>query len=677
MTDPGLRFWLHHVEAGGGLWEPAGDGVLVVLPPELGQRYRLAEELVVTDDPDVARCDGVTFLGTGHPVLAEAAESVLSSGDAGVVLVDDGWAGPAPAEDVLEEHVRAEIPVSHGRIDATGKARPVIHWMLRVGAMVSYAVSAEDRFSERLERWVHVPGRREVPDAVVARLASAASTHDEPFAGLTRPVAPVPADELARALAEADRLIEAAAQRRQGQLARQLDDAHNAERDRATSYYADAIAGIERRLDAASPDRRALLEARLVSTREEKTRRLAEIAEKYQAHHEIRPYRLHVVGVPALRLPVDVRRGERRYPMELDWLRPVGVFAQPRCPSCDSTAPLVAGKNALGCLQCLVSKAPAAPPPPAPAARPGPAPDAPPPANSQALTKPTPAAANPTATTRAKAAAAQPRGGSVGPRQPAASTRPRQPEAPPAKARQPSAATPKRAEKLVATLWQAVADGHNRHLRDILAPDSPAAALHALYGTDGVKHALAVPGHEAPAAFTSSSSATADGWGATNGTVQTAHNEYSYLLRWRAEHGSLSVVEVLPFPLYPDGRFHAYYWLFTDQNPYRITRIPPPASRLDDVAQLLLRTGGRWQGLAVVARTLAAWWRLPEQHDGLLAAYPPAVLAAAVHRLVALRAGDKGLFRQAAEAYQADEAVVRQADAQLRKLLAFQPGQGW
>ncbi|HET8680376.1 MAG TPA: hypothetical protein VFM54_00650 [Micromonosporaceae bacterium] len=670
MTDPGLRFWLHHVEAGGGLWEPAGDGVLVVLPRELGQRYRLAEELVVTDDPDVARSDGVTFLGTGHPVLAEAAESVLSSGDAGVVRLD-GPDGPAPTADVLEDHARAQIPVSHGRIDVIGKPRHIVHWMLRVGVMVSYAVSADDRFSERLERWVHVTGRREVPAAVVARLASTPGEAAGP-AGHTGRAVPVPAGELTRALAEADRLIEAAAQRRQSQLSRQLDDAHHEERTRATSYYADAIAGIERRLEAAPPDRRALLEERLVSTREEQDRRLAEIAEKYQAHHEVRPYRLHVVGVPALRLAVDVRRGERHYPMELDWLRPIGAFAQPRCPSCDSTAPLVAGKNALGCLHCQVPKAPPAPPAPAappPGARPAPAPS--PPANGSSHGRRAPgtssaAPGQPAAATRAKAAPAQPQ----------AAAQPRPPRVAPALPRPPAATAPKRAEKLVTTLWQAVADGNSRRLRDALASDSPAAALHNVYGTDGVKHALGVPAHEQLASFTSGGIPAIDGWGTTNGVVRTTHKEYPYLLHWRAERGGLLVAEVLPFPLYQDGRFHAFYWWSAD-GPYRITRVPPPATLLDDVAQLLIMEGGPWQGLAVTARALAAWWRLHHQHDDLLAAHPPPVLAAAVHRLVALRAGDKGLFRQAAEAYRAGEAAVRRADAELRKLLALRPGQVW
>jgi len=77
-----------------------------------------------------------------------------------------------------------------------------------------------------------------------------------------------------------------------------------------------------------------VLRERLRATHEEAARRLAEIAEKYDARHVIRPYRLHVLLVPALRVAADVLRGSRRYPMSFDWLLPAGVYAPVRCPSC-------------------------------------------------------------------------------------------------------------------------------------------------------------------------------------------------------------------------------------------------------------------------------------------------------------------------------------------------------
>lgn len=289
-------------------------------------------------------------------MLTEAAESVLGAGDAGLLLLERPVEA-GPPDEVLLDHARTQLPVSHGRIDRTGPSRPAIRWVLRVGALASYAVSAEDLFQEQVERWVDLPSRRELPGRVVDRLARVAFSEKDQWP-------PVPSAELTAALGEAHRLIEADALRRRTALSRQLGDAHEQERARAVSYYADVIAGIERRLATVAPDRRALLEERLVTVREEQTRRLAEIADKHQARHDIRPYRLHLVGVPALRLPVDVRRGERRYPLELDWLVPAGQYAQPRCPSCDSSAPLVAGKGKLGCLACL---APATPAPPVPA----------------------------------------------------------------------------------------------------------------------------------------------------------------------------------------------------------------------------------------------------------------------------------------------------------------------
>lgn len=342
MTDPSLRFWLRHVETRGGLWEQAGDSTLVVLPAVMGERYHLAEELLVSADPDVAREDGVAFLGAGHPVLTQAAEEVLASGDAGNLLLDRPRSLP-PSGEVLLQHARDQFPVAHGRIDLTGTVIPVQHPVLRVGALVTYDLSSEDRFQEQAERWVDVPSRQQLSADVAGRLARTAVAEDG------RPERP---EDLVPALTEAHRLIDAAAIERRAGLAGQLAEAHAAERARATGYYDDAVAGIERRLATASADRRAVLQARLSSTREEQARRLAEIAEKYQARHQIRPFRLHVVAVPALRLPVHVRRGERRYPTHFDWLLPAATYAPIRCPACSSGTPLVATKTKLGCASC-------------------------------------------------------------------------------------------------------------------------------------------------------------------------------------------------------------------------------------------------------------------------------------------------------------------------------------
>ena len=347
--DPALAFWLRHVAAEGGLWEPAGDSTYVVLPPVLRDAYRLQEELQITADPDVAREDGATLLALGHPVLAEAAERVLASGDAGRRVL----ARPAsvrPGADVLAAGVRDAFPVDHGRIDLAGEPAFVWHPVVRVGALVSYELSAEDQFQEQAERWVDGPARCLLPPGLAERLSRAAvDGRDAPGP----PTGDAPDGDLLAAVAEAHRLIDADAGARREVLSDQVRDAHEAERARAAAYYADAIAGIERRLATAPGDRKPVLEQRLRSTREEEARRLAEIAEKYEARHFIRPYRLHVIEVPALRVPADVRRGDRRYPMTFDWLLPAGAFSPVRCPSCGGDAPLVAGKQKLGCERCL------------------------------------------------------------------------------------------------------------------------------------------------------------------------------------------------------------------------------------------------------------------------------------------------------------------------------------
>jgi hypothetical protein len=169
MTDPALDFWLRHVTAEGGLHEPAGEATYVVLPPGLSDRYRLPEELRVTGDPDIARDDGVTLLALGHPVLSEAAERTLATGDAGTFVL----AGPAsapPGPDVLLAAARDAFGVDHGRIDASEDPLAVRHSVVRVGALVTFELSAEDRFQEQAERWVDVPSRRSLRGRRLTRM---------------------------------------------------------------------------------------------------------------------------------------------------------------------------------------------------------------------------------------------------------------------------------------------------------------------------------------------------------------------------------------------------------------------------------------------------------------------------------------------------------------------------
>jgi hypothetical protein len=635
-TDPALEFWLRHVAADGGLWEPGGDCAYVVLPGQLRDAYRLPEELWVTADPDVAREEGATLLTAGHPVLAEAADRVLAAGDAGYFVLDRPAAVP-PGRDVLQAEVREAFPAGHGRIDLSGEPAFVLHPVVRVGALVTYELSAEDRFQEEAERWVDVPSRRELPAALARSLSKAPCAE--------RAVVP-PAENLLPAIGHAHRLMDSAAVSRRAVLAAEVSGGYEAERGRAAAYYADAIAGIERRLAAAAPDRAAVLRERLRATREEQARRLAEIAEKYEARHMIRPYRLHVLLVPALRVAADVLRGSRRYPMSFDWLLPAGVYAPVRCPSCSAEAALVAGKEKLGCEACLPPKPPTALAPAKPAAA----------ARKPAPAKP--AAAKPPAAPPAAAppAAAKP------PAEPAAA-KPGQRRAVPPKARGPQQkARPALAERM----WSAVATGDRRALARVVQPGSPAAALARVYGPAAFTAIIGVPAGEAPERFT----AAVDAQMVRGMLLGSSGAEYRYFIA--CQDGQAA--EVLPFPVLAGGAFWNFYWWGRRPD---ARSSAPAAGGLDPVERQLAVAGCDWNGLPVAARALAAWDRLGGARDRLLAAHPPAVLAACVIRMVAYRAGGKATFASVADHFRLPEEEVRRADRVVRPLLALGPGCPW
>lgn len=346
--DPGLRFWLRYVDDHGGLTEPAADGTLVVLPPAVAAEFDLPDELRVTSDPDVAREDGTVLLATGHPVLIRAADATLTGGDAGVVALAAATT-PAPGADCLQDRVREQFPVEHGRIDVTGLPTRVTRPVLRVGALVTYTVSAEECYQERLECWIDAPSGLPLGEADVARLQRAPRAVD---------TGAPPASVLlatSAAVAHAHRILDAAADRRRGTLSAQASEAHRQERAHARAYYDEALRSLQRRRATAQPDRAELLAARAASTREERARRLLEIDEKYQARHDIRPFRLHAVLVPGWRVPVDIRRGARRYPFAFDWLPALGAYATESCPHCGATTTLSASKTRLGCMSCLPS----------------------------------------------------------------------------------------------------------------------------------------------------------------------------------------------------------------------------------------------------------------------------------------------------------------------------------
>lgn len=647
--DAGLRFWLRYIESAGGLWEGAGDSVLVVLPPRLQSEFQLADEFVVTGDPDVAREDGVTFIAAGHPVLGQAAEAVLTGGDAGVVGLPTPASVPPDAQTLLAR-AREQFPVDHGRIDLAGavtrRARPV----LRVGALVNYTVSTQDHFQEKLEVWVDVVSGLQLPVSVSTRLATLATEAGTGSAQLP---------DLRPAVAEAHRLIGADAVRRQTVLSGQVHDACVRERDRTHVYYQEALASIQRRYATAPPDRQPLYAARAESTRQEQARRLAEIEEKYQARHHIRPYRLHVVQVPALRLPVVVLRGSRPYPLVLDWQLPVSAFAELRCLACGETAPLVAAKTKLGCERCLPGSSAALAPAPTVAAA----------VASQRVPESAPAARR----SVQLVPSAEPASSSVSVR--------------PVAAVRTSSQIRKVGEKLGYAWWETVASGSRRRLSRLVAPDSPAAALIRLYDAAGPAVAIGLGPHEQVRAVAAASyppprrDAEEEGLESTGGTVDSGRVRYSYQLRWRYLADSPLVEEVLPFNVRVGVRLPSARYLRTPAASRLFLDLPTPHCDLDQVSALLWARALPRHGLPVVLRCLTAWWRVADNvadAGALTDRYPVAVLAASVERMVCVRACYRGgRYDEVAAAYRTEESAVRTASTMLQKRLQLSRSRSW
>ncbi|MFJ9482942.1 hypothetical protein ACIRRI_49800 [Streptomyces mirabilis] len=695
--EAGLAFWLDWVEHRGGLWDDAGDTALALLPAALASELELPEETAVTADPDVAREDGALLLVTGHPVVAKAAESVLAAGDTGTLTLAAPRSVPPDAATLLSK-AREHLPVDHGRLDPRADAVPerALRPVLRVGALVGYELSAEDHFQEQVEVFVDVPSRLQVPARVSERLAR--TGHDPraqaaPPAGLAAAVhyASTSRPDLSAALAEAHRMLEAAAELRRDGLARQIGDAYAKERARAEEYYAAAVDSLERRAATAPEDRAALLRARIESTREERARRLAEIAEKYRARHTLTPYRLHLLRVPVLRLALDVRRGERRYPLDLDWLLPAGEFAPLRCPACaHSGAQLVAAKTHLGCARCLAPKRPT----PQPASE-----SVPPPrdgaaahaaASAEGAVAPMRAGATaavaPSAARNAEAAGgAAPRSGgrakagriaeASGTR--AASSRPATPGHAPSPPQRRSV-DPQTLHKRAFTFWEHAAGGDRRKLERLCAPDSPAAALLRLYGAAGPLYGIGV----APQERVESCSAVVfpaegrRGWDGAGGEVRTDRGRHDYLLRWSLGPDRL-IAEVLPhqspYAMNASTMMARYRTDGTELG----TRLPRTGAELDPVARLLWQRTPARHGGHLAARALASWWRLTDPR-ALRERYPAAILAAAAERSACYWSGvGGGGYGDAARLWQVPEAELRKAGMHLQRLLKLTQDQPW
>jgi hypothetical protein len=627
-TDVGLDFWLRYVEGSGGLTEFDGDTTLVMLPPTLQTMLELPEVLHVTADPDVAREDGATLLSAGHPALSRCADEVLAVGDVAVLAVPVAATPPPPAEH-LQASARDQFTVEHGRVDARGAPTRSVRAILRVGALVDYTLSSDDHYQECAECWVDVQSQRQLSTQVSTKLAA--------LSAVPKDGAPL-LNGLSAAIRCADRVIEQCAERRRSELGDDIGKARDAELDRVEAYYRDALATLERRRAQAPADRRELLDARAESVRNERARRIDETRQKYQATQEIRPYRLHIYEIPVWRFPVDVRRGDRRYPLTLDWLIPLARFADVACPHCGADERLVATKTRLGCTNCV----------PRPTVGLAPEPTRPL-EKSTAKTKPV---VTPPSTPKQRRPVAHADPGPTPPK------------------------LDKLGDKLTRKAWDAVVR-NDRRLARICAPDSPAAAAIRLYGPSGAAWAIGLPPSEDLVAVAARTTTASSGVRhASSGYVETeVGHRFPFLLRWQAAGSAGQIDEILPYD-WPFESAHLRRWV---QGPGLAGVHAPPHPRvpLGPVGQSLWRSVIPIFGLPAVLRCLAALWRLPNE-GVFVELHGPAAVAAGIERVVCLRANlTTGRFADVAAAYRVKEAAVRAADADLQKCLRLGSERWW
>ena len=665
-TDPALAFWLRYLEAGGGLHEDADDQILVVLPNQLQAKLGLPEEVAVTADPEVAREDGALLLLPGHPVLDQAAASVLDRGDAGFAWL--AWPdGVPPVPAALLERARERFDVDHGRIDAGGHPARVYLSVLRVAALVSYTAGAGERFQEREEVWVEARTGLPLGQGIMAAVSAA-------------PRLPVPdtshralIPDLAVALARAHERIVERALARLDVLARRAQAPLREELAKTDAYYQAALAAITKRREQAEPDRQLLLDARAEATGVEHTRRRAEIQEKFRPGHQVRPFRLHLLLLPALELPVQVRRGQAAYPFALTWVLPRAGFVDPCCPHCGAGERLVAGRDRLGCRACLQPPRLAAPSPPPPAPTPP--------------TAPVEAAAPPTPPAVEAAAPPTPPAAPPAPKATPATARPaRKPTRRPSRSPVASPAPPpdrelerawRVANKLPTAFWGAAASGE-RWPRKQVVPGSPLSVLYRLYGAEGPACAVGMaPGQSrrmARISMIGASSLLGRVAVITGGVALDDGSSYPYALRWRLQAGKAAVEEVLPAtdttgPTLPhrDGLHPALAQCLYDH-------IPGTPAQLDPVAAALWEQGSPHLGLPLVVRGLAAWWRLP---DPAALPHPPPVLAAGLAAFTGRLAGAWHPVQAVAAALGVGPAEATAAADGLQQRLRLSPQQPW
>ncbi len=351
VADPGLDFWLRYVGAEGGLHERVGDSTLVLLPETLQDRHDQSQEMVVTSRSGGRPGGRRAAVDRRTPAADGGGRGGAGPGRRRVCAAGPAHCAGCRTRRSWSPGSATKLAVDHGRIDLTGGPRPVVRNILRVSSLVTFALSTDDHFQEQIDCWVDAASRVPFADDVGHELSRMLVVeHDE--RDRLRPDGP----HLLPALAEADSEIRRRAELRRHQLTGTVSQARDDELKRCRAYYLQVADSLRRRMAGVAPDKIPAYAARLAGTDAERDRRIAEIEEKYKSTLSCLPFRLHVVGVPALRVEADIRRGNRRYPVEFDWLLHLRRFAPLRCAGCGSTEPLVAGKTALGCRACQPSR---------------------------------------------------------------------------------------------------------------------------------------------------------------------------------------------------------------------------------------------------------------------------------------------------------------------------------
>lgn len=648
-TDPGFAFWLGWAEHGGALVEEmTGGTAVVVLPDRVQGALGLPEELAVTADPDAAREEGALLLVPGQPVLDRAAEAVLAEGDSGAAWVP--WpATAAPTTANLVEAARDQFPVDHGRIDPAGEPAAVYAPLLRVGVLVTYAMSLDIRFQEREEILVDARTGLEVPEQARPRLGLATA------GARPRDVRPELPSDVIVGLAKAHGLAGNRAVDRLSTLSSHADDDRRRLSDAAEAYYRDALGSVARRRATATHERQAMLDAQRDAIDLERVRRLAEIEATFTARHQLQPFRAHVVFVPALQVPVDVRRGSRVYPFTLTWLLGAAAFAGIRCPHCDATDFLVAGRHHLGCRTCLPMASLAAPTAP-------PLPLAPAPTQGKPAASGAHISARPSGPVRAA--------------HPSETIRPARPS-PRVTASKTAAASPASASvvgrRLADDFWAAVRFGERWPRKGKgVAAESPLAAALALYGPAGPARAVGLAHPRSLVDISARTLTGPQGHMITSGTLWAAQDALRFSLRWSFDGAKPVVSEVAPFFGARGARLAMPSELGADIADRVSVDVPPPRRALDPTAAEVWELAIGPLGLSVVLRCLAAWWRVAAE-----VAVPdlgPTISAAALVRLVGVRAGvPKTLLPVPA----VDDTAVADAARRLNRHLRLTRDRAW